>query len=106
MLSMSPNGLNHYKGSVETITYLSDVALRYLIQHINETTYIDFVIVVFFRVGGAGAAQGACTLSTATIDFLLVLGCCCGSVFLCLRSLDHNGLPHKLGAGEGHSQED
>ena len=48
MLSMSPNGLNHYKGSVEAITYLSDVALRYLIQHLNETTYIDFVIVVFF----------------------------------------------------------
>jgi hypothetical protein len=84
--------------SLEEITYLSDVALRYLIQHLNEATYIDFVIEVFFRVGGAGAAQGACTLSTTSIDFLFVFSSCGGSVFLCLRCLDHNSLPHELGA--------
>ena len=77
-------------------TYLSDVTLRHLVQNLNEATYIDFVIVVFFRVCRSGAAQGACTLSTSTIDFLFVLSSCCGSVFLCLRCLDHNGLPHEL----------
>ena len=91
---------------LEDMPYLSDVTLRYLVQHLDEATYINFVIVVFFRVSGAGAAQGACTLSTTTIDFLLVLRSSCGSVFLCLRCLDHNGLPHELGAGEGHSKED
>ena len=29
-------------------TYLSDVTLRNLVQNLNEATYIDFVIVVFF----------------------------------------------------------
>lgn len=99
-------GAKPLKWSIEAITYLSDVSLRYLIQHLDEATYIDFVIVVFFRVSRARAAQGACTLSTATIDLLFVLGSCCGSVFLSLRCLDHNGLPHELGAREGHSQED
>ena len=91
-------GAKPLQWSLEEMPYLSDVTLRYLVQHLDEATYIDFVIVIFFRVSGAGAAQGACTLSATTIDFLFVLGSCCGSIFLSLRCLDHNGLPHKLGS--------
>jgi hypothetical protein len=79
------------------VAYLSDVSLADLVEDLDKATNIDFVIVIFLGIGWSGAAQGTGTLNATLVNFLFKLGSSCSSVFLSLRSLDHDSLSHQLG---------
>jgi hypothetical protein len=76
MLSMSPNGLNHYKDNRHLyITYLSDIGFSHLIQYINKATNIYLVVVLFLSlILRLSIAQSTCSLGRVIfIDLFLVL---------------------------------
>ena len=51
MLSMSPNGLNHYKDNHHLyFPYLSDIGFSHLIQHVNKATNIYLIVVLFLSL--------------------------------------------------------
>ena len=111
MWSMSPNGLNHYKLIKWLIEYLSDISFTNLIEFFNQSSNIDLVIIFLFPGSTIItdpwlATQRACTTCLSFILLFLVLWRRCCSVFLCLRSLYHNGLIHQLSSWESHCQKD